>query len=131
MSGKGFSLYFPLFSGNALDILLHPVRAVPAHLLCDMTIDVQSERCGCVAEVGLHCLYIVPALDGGNGICVPIGYNCDNTEKSSNFKGFGGFCFSLFHGQAPPARRRRRSAPGRRTGSAGGSVLYLWYSFFT
>ena len=37
------SLWFPLSAGNTLDELLHPIHAVPLHLVRHMAIDIQGK----------------------------------------------------------------------------------------
>lgn len=36
-----------------------------------MAINIQGKGCGCVAQILLDCLDIVPGLDGSHGIRVP------------------------------------------------------------
>ena len=49
--GERVSLWFPLSAGNALDERLHPLRAVPFHLVRYMAIDIQRKGGGSVAEI--------------------------------------------------------------------------------
>ena len=49
---------------------LHSVSAGVFHLLRDMAVNVQSERCGGVSEIFLHRFYIVAALDRNNRVCM-------------------------------------------------------------
>ena len=53
---------------NAVEILLHPLRALSLHLLRHMTVLVQGERRRMMAQVGLHRLDVVPGTDGRHGV---------------------------------------------------------------
>lgn len=74
---QGFSLFsqrslpfiYPL--EQFFDKALHPLGALATHLVGDMAIDVQGEDRRGVAQVFLHGLDVVPALDGGHGVAVP------------------------------------------------------------
>lgn len=65
-----FPLVFPLQVRNALNVLLHTVRAGLLHLFCDMAVHVQREGGAIVAQVSLHGLDIVPGPDRGHGVAV-------------------------------------------------------------
>ena len=86
-----FSLIFPLLYRYALNELLHPLRAVFPHLLCNVAVNVERKGGGGMAQIALDCLNIIAGLDRGNGICVPLRYNNDKPEESRIFKGFQGF----------------------------------------
>jgi len=73
------SLWFPLSAGNALYKLLHPLGALPLHLIRDVTVHVQREGSGGMAQVALHRLDVISTPDRGDGVAVPIGYNKDKS----------------------------------------------------
>lgn len=60
-------LFDPLCVGNTVDIVFHSGRTVTSHLVRYMTVHIQR-KAGCgMAQILLHHLDAVPALDGGNG----------------------------------------------------------------
>ena len=59
--------HLPLTALQAADICLHSGGAVLFHPLRHMTVNVQRESGGCVAEISLHRLYIIPVLEGQDG----------------------------------------------------------------
>ena len=67
----------PLQPGNTLDEALHTLGAGLLHLLCNVAVYVQSESRRVVAQVLLHCLDVVPTLEGGNRVAVPLWHNKD------------------------------------------------------
>ena len=66
---------------NRLNKLLHAAGTIPAHLGGDMTVNVQSESRRCVAQVFLHRLNVVPALDSRNCVRMPLWHNKDKSEN--------------------------------------------------
>ena len=44
---------------NLVDVLLHPVGAVPLHLVSNVTVFVQGKRCGGMSEISLDGLDVV------------------------------------------------------------------------
>ena len=70
---------------------LHPFCTLFPHSLGHMAVDIQSEGGRVMAQVFLDRLHIVAALQGHNGVGVPLRYNNDKPEKSRIFKGFQGF----------------------------------------
>ena len=63
-----------LFSAGfeTVDILLHPVRTVALHLVCDVSVNVQRERRRSMAKVALHRLDIIPCPERSHGVAVPL-----------------------------------------------------------
>ena len=59
--------HLPLTALQAADICLHPGSAVLLHPLRHMTVNVQRKGGGCVAQIPLHRLYIIPILEGQDG----------------------------------------------------------------
>ena len=53
---------------EAVNVLLHPVRAAALHLLGDMTIYVQREGRRGVAQVALNRLDVIPGTDSSYGV---------------------------------------------------------------
>ena len=72
---------------NRLQVAFHAVGAFFFHLVGDMTVYIQGEAGGGVTEIALQRLNVITGTERGNGEAVPVGYNCDNTDKSSNIKG--------------------------------------------
>ena len=54
-----------------------------------MTIHIQGKAGGGMAQIGLHCLDVIAALNGGHGKAVPLRYNYDKPEKSRISRVFG------------------------------------------
>ena len=92
-----FSLIFPLLYRYALNELLHPGSAVFPHLLCNVAVNVERKGSGGMTQIALHRLDVVPGLDRGDGICVPIGYNREQSEKPCNFNGLTTPKYSFSH----------------------------------
>ena len=57
---------------HPFNILLHPVGAVPLHLVGDMAVHVQRKRRRSVSEVALDRLNIIPGTDRGYGERMPL-----------------------------------------------------------
>ena len=53
---------------DAVDVPLHPVRALALHLVGDMAVDIQREGRRGMAEIALHRLDVVPGPDGSHGV---------------------------------------------------------------
>ena len=53
---------------DALDVPLHPFRALTLHAVGDVAVDVQRERRGGVAQIALDGLDIIPALQRCHGV---------------------------------------------------------------
>ena len=71
---SGVSLIFGLMKSpdrNRLDKLLHPLCTVLLHLLRNMSVNIQRESRGGMAEIFLHGFNVVAAFDTGNCVCVP------------------------------------------------------------
>jgi hypothetical protein len=69
-----FTLILPLFfplRRNALDEFFHAIRAVPAHLFRDVTVNVERKSCRGMTQIALHRLDVVSGFDGGNSVGVP------------------------------------------------------------
>lgn len=49
---------------EAVNVLLHPVRALLLHLIGDVAVLIQGERRRVMAQVGLHRLDVVTGTDG-------------------------------------------------------------------
>ena len=81
--------------GHLADKLLHTLGGLLAHLLRDMTVYVQGEAGGGVAQVALHRFDVVAALNGGNRVAVPLWHNKDKSGIPCVATGFG-FIFILF-----------------------------------
>ena len=47
--------------------MLHPVCAVLTHFLGYMTVRIQGELGGCMAQIGLNSFDIVSCIEGGDG----------------------------------------------------------------
>ena len=47
--------------------MLHSIRTILAHFLGYMTVGIQGELGGCMAEIGLNSFNIVSHIEGGNG----------------------------------------------------------------
>ena len=47
--------------------LLHPIRRLLAHLLRHMTVNIQSELGGGMAQVGLDGFDVISGIEGGDG----------------------------------------------------------------
>ena len=70
---SGVSLIFGLMKSpdrNRLDKLLHPLCTVLLHLLRNMSVNIQRESRGGMAEIFLHGFNVVAAFDTGNCVCV-------------------------------------------------------------
>lgn len=57
----------PLQVENLCNEALHALGTCGSHVICKVTVDVQSERCRGMAEIFVHGLNVVAALDRGNG----------------------------------------------------------------
>ena len=78
------ALFLALLAGvgrYALNKAFHPGRAGLLHLLRHVSVDIQSKSSGVVTQILLHRLDVVPALEGNDGIAMPIGYNKDKSEN--------------------------------------------------
>ena len=60
-----------LTTRDAFDILLHAGCAGLLHLVCDVTVNVQRERCSSTAQIPLYGFDIVPGADRSNGVRMP------------------------------------------------------------
>ena len=78
-------------AGDALQILLHAFGAVLFHAAGHMSIDVQREGSGVMAQVFLHGLDVIARLQTVHGKGMPLRYIYDKPEESRNIKGFQGF----------------------------------------
>ena len=72
---------FPLSAGNALDELLHPLCAVAFHLVRHMAVDIQGKGGRGVSQIPLYGLDIIPALNRGHGVAMPLWHNKDKSEN--------------------------------------------------
>lgn len=63
-------LFPPLQVSDALDVGFHAGGAGLFHLVGDVAVHVQGERCRCVAQVSLHRFDIVTGADSGHGVAV-------------------------------------------------------------
>ncbi len=91
------------------------------HLLGDMTVYIQSKGGGVVAQILLHRLNVIAALEGGNGVRMPLWHNKDKSENPCVATGWR-FVLILF-----PLKN------GPKTGSTGGGEkpgLHLKDKFF-
>ena len=81
------ALFLALLAGvgrYALNKAFHPSRADPLHLLRHMAVDVQGKRCCVVAQVLLHRLDVIPALEGGDRVAVTEVSRCQVRGKNYN-----------------------------------------------
>ena len=65
--GVGFPLRFPLLTIFCVQLLvesLHPAGTVLPHLLGYMTVHIQCELCGCVAQICLYGLDVIACVEG-------------------------------------------------------------------
>ena len=62
-----------------------------------------------MAQVFLDRLHIVAALQGHNGVGVPLRYNYDKPEESRNIKGFQGFKPDFLSFSNPKIKPRKLS----------------------
>ena len=76
-----YPLIDPLQPGNALDEALHAGCAGLLHLLRNVAVDIQSKSRRVVAQILLYCLDVVPALESGDRIAVPLWHNKDKSEN--------------------------------------------------
>ena len=56
-----------------------------------MTVNVQREAGGGMAQIALHSLDVISALDGDNCVAVPLRYSNYKPDESRIIKGFQGF----------------------------------------
>lgn len=84
---------FPVLAAllDFVDVLLHPVGAIPLHLVRDVAVDIQGKGRGSVAKVPLDGLHVVTGLERGHREGMPLRYIYDNTGKSSNCNGSTAF----------------------------------------
>ena len=52
-----------------------------------MSIDIECESSGSVAQIFLNSLDVIPGPERSHGVRVPLRYNNDKPEKPRNFKG--------------------------------------------
>ena len=57
-------------TGDFLNKFLHAVSGLLPHFLRYMTIHIQGKAGGGMAQIGLHCLDVIAALNGGHGKAV-------------------------------------------------------------
>ena len=77
----------PLQVENLCNEALHALRTGGPHVICEVTIDVQGERCRGMAEIALQGFDVISGPDAVNGVGMPLRYNNDKPEKPRNFKG--------------------------------------------
>ena len=58
-------------TGDFLNKFLHAVSGLLPHFLRYMTIHIQGKAGGGMAQIGLHCLDVIAALNGGHSKAVP------------------------------------------------------------
>ena len=80
---------FGLIVQNVQNVPLHAICGLLFHLLRGVTVHVEGKGGGSVSQVGLHRLYIVPALDSGNRVAVPLWHNKDKSENPVFSRGSG------------------------------------------
>ena len=51
---------------KSFQVTLHPIRAVPLHLIGDMTIHIQGKGCCCMPKIALDCFYGVESESYGS-----------------------------------------------------------------
>ena len=71
--GIGFPLCFPLLTAIRVQLLvefLHPAGTVLPHFLGHMTVHIQGELCGCVAQICLYGLDVIACVEGSDGKAV-------------------------------------------------------------
>ena len=77
------TLILPLLAHNALNVLLHPLGALPAHLVRHMAVHIKGKGSGGVAQIPLHRLDVIPGLDCGHRIAVAQIMKADGGEPMS------------------------------------------------
>ena len=65
-----FPLIFPLETGNALDVILHPSSAFCLHALGCVTVNVQCKGCCGMAQVALNGSNVISGTQRSNGVTV-------------------------------------------------------------
>ena len=78
---KGYFIATSTALFHSLNILLHPVGAVPLHLVGNVSVHIQCERRRGVSEVALDRLNIIPGTDRGYGERMPLWHNKDKSEN--------------------------------------------------
>ena len=58
-------------TGDFLNKFLHAVSGLLPHFLRYMAVHIQGKAGGGMAQIGLHCLDVIAALNGGHGKAVP------------------------------------------------------------
>ena len=61
----------PLQVENLCNEALHALGTCGSHVICKVTVDVQSERCRGMAEIALHGFDVISSPDTVNGVGVP------------------------------------------------------------
>lgn len=69
---KGYAATTSTALFHPLNILLHPVRAIPLHLVGDVAVYVQRKRRRSVSEISLYRLNAVPSRGGDNSERMPL-----------------------------------------------------------
>ena len=65
-----YPYFYPLQPQNPGNIRPHTGGAFLLHRLCNVAVNVQRESCGCVAQIPLNRLYIVPGADSCDSVGV-------------------------------------------------------------
>ena len=76
-----FSLTSFLTAQDVINVVVHVLCAVLAHLIGKVGIGVHGKGSGGVPHVALNGFHIISRAEGGNGIAMPLRYNYDKPKN--------------------------------------------------